>query len=130
MILIRIDPASDRPLYLQVVDQVRQELVRGNISAGEPLPSVRQLAEELRLNPNTIQQAYRELEREGVAVVRRGQGTFVREDVQPDFQRAALVERVARDAMLQAARAGVSGAELVQALRSVLSQQSATENGK
>jgi GntR family transcriptional regulator len=115
-VLIRINAESDRALYLQVVDEVRRELVQGSLSAGDPLPSVRQLAEELRLNPNTVQQAYRELERAGVVVVRRGQGTFIREDVRGPEQRSALVARVAEEALLLAARSGVTADELVRAL--------------
>jgi GntR family transcriptional regulator len=111
-----VDPGSDRPLYLQVVDEVRRELVRGNVAAGDALPSLRQLAADLRLNPNTVQQAYRELEREGIVWVRRGQGTYIRDDVQPHAQRALLVERVAREALAAAARSGVTGEELMEAL--------------
>jgi GntR family transcriptional regulator len=127
MLLVRIDPASDRPLYLQVVDEIRRELVRGRLAAGDALPSVRQLAEELRLNPNTVQQAYRELERAGLAAVRRGQGTFIREDVEPDAERAALVERVARESLASAARAGVTAEELIEALTGLVSSPSKTE---
>jgi GntR family transcriptional regulator len=126
MTLLRIDTGSDRAIYLQIVDGVRRELVRGALGPGDPLPSVRQLAEELRLNPNTVQQAYRELEREGLAMVRRGQGTFIREDVRVRAQRGPLAERAAREALDRAVRAGVTGEELVDALTRLL-RTSSTE---
>jgi GntR family transcriptional regulator len=122
MTLLRIDTSSDRAIYLQIVDGVRREVVRGTLAAGEPLPSVRQLAEELRLNPNTVQQAYRELEREGLALVRRGQGTFIRDDVEVMAQRGPLAERVARTALGEAMRAGLTGEELVESLKRLLTE--------
>jgi GntR family transcriptional regulator len=125
--ILRIDTTADRPLYLQIVDGVRRELVRGTLVPGDGLPSVRQLAEELRLNPNTVQQAYRELERAGLAAVRRGQGTYVREDVDVREQRAPLVERVAREALERAARAGITGEELAGALERLLTRSTSLE---
>ena len=59
-----IDPGAARPIYVQIIDEVRRLIVTGELSADDPLPSVRQLAADLGLNHNTIVQAYRELERE------------------------------------------------------------------
>src|SRR5688572_12087904 len=75
--LINLDPNDGRPLYLQIMDDVRRAIVVGSLRAEDPLPSVRELAAELVVNPRTVSQAYQELEREGVIYVRRGQGTFV-----------------------------------------------------
>ena len=74
---VNLDPRDARPLYLQILDEVRRALVVGALRAEDPLPSVRELASQLVVNPRTVLQAYRELEREGVIYVRRGQGTFV-----------------------------------------------------
>jgi GntR family transcriptional regulator len=125
--ILRIDTAADRPLYLQIVDGVRRELVQGTLAPGDGLPSVRQLAEELRLNPNTVQQAYRELEHAGLVAVRRGQGTYVRDDVDVRGQRAPVVARIAREALAAAARAGVTGEELIGALERELERQPMVE---
>ncbi|GAE94047.1 transcriptional regulator [Gracilibacillus boraciitolerans JCM 21714] len=70
----------DKPIYLQVVDQIIQEIVSGSRKAGEKLPSVRELAVESGVNPNTIQRVYRELDQRHITVTRRGQGTFVTKD--------------------------------------------------
>jgi GntR family transcriptional regulator len=78
---------------------------------------VRQLAAELRLNPNTVAQAYRELEREGVVHVRRGQGTFVSERTSGAEERRALALDVAERALVDAHRHGIGAEELVDAIR-------------
>jgi GntR family transcriptional regulator len=70
-LLITIDAADPRPIYVQITDEVRRSIVVGTLKADDPLPSVRQLAGQLRVNPNTVQQAYRELERVGLIYVRR-----------------------------------------------------------
>jgi len=72
-----IDPSSGTPIYRQLVDQVRQAVASGVLRAGDRLPSVRDLAVELAVNPNTIAKAYQELEREGVIETPRGKGSFV-----------------------------------------------------
>jgi|SRR5581483_5994073 len=72
-----IDTASRAPIYLQLVQQVREGVARGDLCPEERLPSVRQLSRDLVVNPNTVARAYTELEREGVLVTRPGLGVFV-----------------------------------------------------
>jgi GntR family transcriptional regulator len=117
---ITIDPADARPIYLQIIDEVRRGRVVGTLRPDDPLPSTRQLAADLRVNPNTVQQAYRELEREGLAYVRRGLGTFVAaaaDDRPADAERRELARTVAERALRDAYRHGLSGDELIAALR-------------
>jgi len=73
----RIDNASDRPVYLQIIDQVKRDIAIGRLLREERLPTVRQLAQQLAINPNTIAKAYRQLEREGIIVTKAGAGAFV-----------------------------------------------------
>ena len=73
----RIDHASDRPVYLQIIDQVKRDIALGRLLLEERLPTVRQLAQDLAINPNTIAKAYRQLEQEGVIVTKAGAGAFV-----------------------------------------------------
>ena len=73
----RIDNASDRPVYLQIIDQVKRDIALGRLASDERLPTVRQLAQQLAINPNTIAKAYRQLEQEGIIVTRAGAGAFV-----------------------------------------------------
>jgi len=118
-LLIRIDPSDPRPIYVQIMDEVRRARVLRLLSPEDPLPSVRQLAGELRVNPNTVQQAYRELEREGVVYVRRGQGTFLSDASVNGTERGALARGVAERALLEAHRNGLGAEELIAAIRSI-----------
>lgn len=69
-----------RPIYLQIMEEIKREIARGNLKKGEKLFSVRELAKDIEVNPNTVQRAYLELEREGILVSKRGQGTFITEE--------------------------------------------------
>lgn len=73
----RIDNASDRAVYLQIIDQVKRDVALGRLAKEERLPTVRQLAQQLAINPNTIAKAYRQLEQEGIIVTRSGAGAFI-----------------------------------------------------
>ena len=115
--LVNLDPRDARPLYLQIMDEVRRALVVGTLRPEDPLPSVRELAADLAVNPRTVSQAYGELEREGVVYVRRGQGTFVSPDARPD--REALGRAVAKRALLEARRNGLGAEELMAIIREV-----------
>ena len=75
--LFRSNPASGVPLYLQLIEQVKHAVETGALRAGEQLPGIRALSEELVINPNTVAKAYRELEREGVIELRHGAGAFI-----------------------------------------------------
>jgi len=114
--MLTIDTADGRPIYVQIMDEVRRGIVLGTWLPDEALPSVRQLAVELRVNPNTVQQAYRELEREGVIYVRRGQGSFVAARGAVEEERAALLRDVARRMLQEAYRHGFGVSELTEAL--------------
>ena len=82
---------SGKPVYLQIVDQVRAAVAAGSIRAGEPLPSIRPLAEELRVNRNTVAKAYTELESQGVIETAAGKGCFVRNTGTPLKKKACLI---------------------------------------
>jgi GntR family transcriptional regulator len=81
--LFQVDFKSSKPVYLQLVDQVRYAAAAGGLRAGEPLPSIRPLAEELRVNRNTIAKAYTELESQGVIETIPGKGCFLKENHSP-----------------------------------------------
>ncbi len=115
--LISLDPQDTRPIYVQIVDEVRRALVLGTLAPDDSLPSVRDLAVKLRVNPNTVSQAYRELERQGMVYVRRGQGTYVSPGQPDGGERAALAAAVAHRALHDATRNGLSTADLIDAIR-------------
>jgi len=114
-----IDPRSPIPLYDQIAARIRLAVASGDLSEGVALPSVRQLAARLRINPATVAQAYRELEREGFVEMRQGSGTYVR-GVSGDRRRQTREEqaaRLARDLLTEAARLGIPGTDVARALQ-------------
>lgn len=122
--LVNLDPNDGRPLYLQIMDEVRRAIVIGTLRAEDPLPSVRELAAELVVNPRTVSQAYQELERDGVIYVRRGQGTFVSPTVRRTAgERRSLATSVAKRALLEARRNGVSAEELVTMIQKLAAKE-------
>ena len=76
-----VNPKSTQPIYEQLVEQLRRQLFLGVVQAGQALPSVRQLATELGINPNTIQKAYRRMEAEGMIISVPGKGSFISDDL-------------------------------------------------
>lgn len=127
--LVNLDPNDGRPLYLQIMDEVRRAIVVGTLRAEDPLPSVRELAAELVVNPRTVSQAYQELEREGVIYVRRGQGTFVSPSVRRGGgeRRRSLAREVAKRALLEARRNGLDTEELVMAIQKLAAEEERAE---
>ncbi len=119
---IHLDFRSDVPLYLQIVEQVRDLIARQELRPGDQLPTVRALATELRINFNTVARAYRILDEAGLISTQQGRGTFVSEisppAESPTRQEAlrSLVERF----VSQVRALGVSDAELIQALEQAL----------
>lgn len=87
---------SGKPVYLQLVDQVKAAAASGALRAGEPLPTIRPLAEELRINRNTVAKAYTELENQGVIESIAGKGCFVRAQRSP-LRKEARLELLTRD---------------------------------
>ncbi|NOT08627.1 MAG: GntR family transcriptional regulator [Gemmatimonadales bacterium] len=121
--LITVDHSDPRPIYVQIIDEIRRALVVGTLIPNEPLPSVRQLAVDLRVNPNTVSQAYRELERQGLVHVRRGQGTFASPPSGLAAQRRSLARDVALRALHDARRNGLDAEELIHAIRGAAGRQ-------
>jgi GntR family transcriptional regulator len=95
----RLNPLSGTPLYLQLVEHLKHSIETGAITAGEQLPSVRKMAEDLLINPNTVVRAYRDLESEGIVELRHGSGVFVRESVSARVGLMKKAEPIIRSAV-------------------------------
>ncbi len=76
--ILTVDPRSGVPIYLQIIEQVKRSVALGALTPGEQLPTVKQLALDLTVNPNTVARAYRDLEHDGVIETASGRGSFVR----------------------------------------------------
>jgi GntR family transcriptional regulator len=125
---LQIDTRADKPIYVQVMDEVRRLVAVGELAPHDALPSVRQLAAELRLNHNTIVQAYRELEREGAVYAKRGQGTFVAEAKATEAERARLLGEVVERALTDAHRHGIAPPALIEALQAAAADSQGGRN--
>lgn len=102
-VVLTVDPRSGVPIYLQVIEQVKRSVALGVLGAGEQLPTVKQLALDLTINPNTVAKAYRELERDGVIETSPGRGSFVKSNGVAESTKAAATD-VARDVLESAVR--------------------------
>ena len=112
-----IDPRSPTPLYEQIAARVRLAVASAELAPGDSLPSVRALARDLRVNPATVTQAYRDLAADGFVEIRHGQGTFVQE-VSPflrEEERTTRAQEMVRALLQNAARLGIGREELSQA---------------
>jgi len=117
-----IDPRHPTPLYEQIAARVRLAVAAEEIRPGDPLPSVRQLAATLRVNPATVVQAYRDLAAEGFVSMRHGAGTFI-EEVPAQLRNDEMEEqarRLVRQLMSEAARLGIAGDTLRDAISNEL----------
>lgn len=117
--LIEVNPAETRPIYRQIMDEVQRGMATGLLKPDEALPAVRQLAAELRVDPNTVQHAYRVLEQHGLVYVRRGRGTFVAAGGVHRTKPAQLARQVAERALRDAFRHGLVASELIAAIKEV-----------
>ena len=120
--IIRVDPKSAVPVFQQIADAVKSAIAKGAVAPGEALPSVRQMAAQALVNPNTVARAYRDLEREGVVTTRKGLAVFVSEhavELCREDRRDALSKKLA-DLAAEARSGGISDRELRTALEAAL----------
>ena len=115
--MIHLNSRDPRPIYEQIMDNLRRLIISGGVAPGERLPSVRELAAQLAINPNTIQRAYRELENQGYLVTLPGKGTFAAENLSLESRRMELLWQQLERAADELRFAGVTQAELIARLQ-------------
>jgi len=110
------------PIYLQIVEQVKRNVALGRLKPEEGLPSVRQLALDLTINPNTVARAYLELEHQGVIYKRQGQGTFVSSQAAEASRRERhkMVSALFEKAVIEAVNSGMTGREIEETYHQLL----------
>lgn len=109
---------SDRPVYLQIMETVKRRIIMGEYKAGDKLPSVRELADEARVNPNTMQKALSELEREGIICSQRTTGRFVSWDEEAIKElRNTLAKEIVRDFLQKMTGLGFTHEEIVDIIK-------------
>lgn len=117
---IALDFRSDIPLYIQIVEQVRQQIVEGRLKPGDQLPTVRALASDLRINFNTVSRAYRLLDEAGVISTQQGRGTYILEMPPPEVAERLRIESItalARRYLDETSRLGFSLEQAIEHLR-------------
>ena len=116
--LFHLDDSSSIPVYVQLREQVLHAISRGQLGQGDQLPTVREVAIALAINPNTVNRAYADLEREGVLVSRRGRGTFISGEGRPEdaAARETRLKDIARRALGETRAFGFAPDELLAAI--------------
>lgn len=120
--IFRLSPSSGVPLYIQLMDQVKHAVETGALRAGDQLPTIRKLAEDLVMNSNTVIRAYRELEHEGVVELRHGAGAFISEAV---IDRAKVMQKaqtIAQSAIQRFGALGLTEEEIRRLIENELAQ--------
>jgi GntR family transcriptional regulator len=128
---IQLDFRSGVPIYTQIVEQIKQQVVGGELVPGDQLPTVRALALELRVNFNTVARAYRLLDEAGIISTQQGRGTYIL-DVPPpertDKLRQQALEALTRDYLSEAFHLGCSPDEITKALKEQLEKENNPES--
>jgi GntR family transcriptional regulator len=128
MISFALDAKSGVPIYRQIQDQIRYGIASGRLRPGEQLPTVRALAVDLSVNPNTVIKAYTELERQGVLTTEQGSGTFVAslpQPVLPAEDRQAKLKALCAEFLGQVAQYGFGPDDVLRAIRKLTAERHA-----
>lgn len=119
MMEFRIDGKSGVPYYRQIIEQLKFAIARGDMQPGDRLPTVRQMAVDLSINPNTVIRAYRELEIEGILDTQQGSGTFIgdrRPDIDP-MEKQRMLDQILTDLLSRASAYGYTLEDVLEGLR-------------
>ena len=116
---IRIEIKSGVPFYRQIIEQIKFGIARGDLAPGDRLPTVRQLAVDLAINPNTVVRGYRELEFEGAIETQQGSGTFVgqRRPQIDKIEKQRMLDQILTELLARASSFGFSLEEVLEGLR-------------
>jgi len=122
--LITIDSRSSKPIYEQIIEKIKENIIKGILKPGDKLPSVRELASLITINPNTISKAYNELERMNAIEVIRGKGTFVAQNFKPtmDEERMKEIKEQMKNIIIEAHYIGVDKDTLIDLFNEIYSQ--------
>ena len=130
--MLRIDPRSSTPIYEQIELGVKELILKGALKYGEKLPSVREMASILTINPNTISKAYGELEREGIIETLRGKGTFITDNYKGkvDEKKMEYISEELKKLILEANYSGISKEEFMKLTLQIFSELGVNDNDR
>jgi GntR family transcriptional regulator len=124
-VIFRLNQSSGIPLYLQLMEQVKHAVETGALREGDQLPTIRRVAEDLVMNPNTVVRAYRELEHEGVLELKHGSGAFIKESAEGRGRLIRKAQAVMESAVERLLLLGLTEDELRRAFENELAQANA-----
>jgi GntR family transcriptional regulator len=124
-VIFRLNQSSGIPLYLQLMEQVKHAVETGALREGDQLPTIRKVAEDLVMNPNTVVRAYRELEHEGVLELKHGSGAFIKESAEGRARLIRKAQAVMESAVERLLLLGLTEDELRRAFENELAQANA-----
>lgn len=124
--MIVLDLKSNKPIYEQIVEQMKYHVLKGHLKPGDAIPSVRKLALDIAITPGTVAKAYQELERQNIIETIRGKGTFIASTIEPkkDDGKLEEVRKVMRSAILELKVMGQSETEVVDMVRNLYKEMS------
>lgn len=122
--MFQIDARSSKPIYEQLIERVKENVVKGFLKPGDELLSVRKMAMELSVTPNTVAKAYRELERQGVIIVIRGKGTYISDTYEPrrDIEKQNALKESLKLPLIELLYMGWSEEEILHWLEEILQE--------
>ena len=129
--MIEIDSRSSKPIYEQIVDKIKENILKGIFISGDKLPSVRELSSMIQVNPNTISKAYNELERQKVIETLRGRGTYVCElkDIKINEERGRLLREELKKLIVEGHYIGIKKEALVTLINEIYSEFDGEKQG-
>ncbi len=115
---------NNSPIYLQIINKIKQDIVKEVYHPGDKLPSVREMAIETQVNPNTIQRVYQELDRQGITYTRRGMGTYITDDkTKINEIREQLAEKIFKKFVHIARKAGYTDVKILEQVKKYLKEE-------
>ena len=130
--MLKIDPRSSTPIYEQIEFGVKELILKGALKYGEKLPSVREMASILTINPNTISKAYGELEREGIIETLRGKGTFITDNYKGkvDEKKMEYISDELKKLILEANYSGINKEDFMKLALEIFSELGVNDNDR
>ena len=123
--MVQIDLKSSKPLYEQIINDIKEKVIKGYLKAGDELPSTRKLAMELSVTPNTVAKAYQELERNKIIETIRGKGTYISNNIDKkkiDDEKLEMVKKELSIQMLEMIYMGMNIDEIIKIIENLYSE--------
>ena len=120
--MFNINVRSEKPIYIQLIEQIKANMLKGYLKEGDMLPSVRKMAMSLDINPNTVAKAYQELERQGAVVSIRGKGMVINRVVQKDAVDMEKASETLKAVIIELKYSGMTTEDIIETVRNICNE--------